>query len=131
MEQYFELYAHSLHTDRKTGLEIDSYFRKSYSYQLFESEKFQMVVKENIMENEHSREKLQNGIIPDIKTYLVGNVSVGIDLSSGEFHVECEEIKNAIPIYDDLFVYRGLDENDLKNFVIVGQYIELTQNIAL
>ena len=30
-------------------------------------------------------------------------------------------------IFDDLFLYRGLDENDLKNFVMVGQFLELAE----
>ena len=30
-------------------------------------------------------------------------------------------------IFGDLFFYRGLDENDLKNFVMVGQFLELAE----
>ena len=30
-------------------------------------------------------------------------------------------------IFDDLFLYRGLDENDLNNFVMVGQFLELAE----
>lgn len=28
----------------------------------------------------------------------------------------------------DLFVYRGLDEEDLKNYFLVAEYIKLTRN---
>ncbi|MBR9937768.1 hypothetical protein KE513_09600 [Oscillospiraceae bacterium Marseille-Q3528] len=34
----------------------------------------------------------------------------------------------AIPVYNDLFVFRGLSEDDLKNFVLVAGYVRLTQN---
>lgn len=37
---------------------------------------------------------------------------------SGEFHVESEDINKSIPIYDDLFVYCGLDEEDLKKLFL-------------
>ncbi|NLE26263.1 MAG: hypothetical protein GX625_13140, partial [Clostridiaceae bacterium] len=52
---------------------------------------------------------------------------VGIDLLSGYFQVESGETEQMVPIYDDLFVYRGLDATDLKNFALVGQYLEMTQ----
>lgn len=85
------------------------------------------IVEFNIMENEHSRSKLSKGMKPDVHAYHVGDILVGIDTISGEFCIECEDIKKAIPIYDGLFVYRGLDENDLKNYVLVAEYVKLTQ----
>lgn len=119
---------HSLMTpNRKTGMEVDGYFRNKYSYQILDSPEFKKVVEFNIMENEHSRSKLPKGMKPDINTYCVENVLVGIDISSGEFCVECEDIKKAVPIYDDLFVYRGLDDSDLKNYFLVAEYVKLTQ----
>lgn len=123
----FELFSPSMIPNRKKGKEIDEYFREKYSYQVFESEKFKSVVTANILGNKHSREKLPQGMVPQVKCYTVGNVYIGIDIISGEFHIECDEIEKAIPIYDDLFVYRGLDKNDLKNFVLVGQFVELTE----
>ena len=32
-------------------------------------------------------------------------------------------------IYDDLFVFRGLDEKDLENYFLVAQYIECREKI--
>ena len=126
-KRIFDLHHSELSPNRKTGIEVDDYFRNKYTYQIFDSEEFKKVVELNIMENEHSRSKLSEGMRPDIHTYHVGDVLVGIDTISGEFCVECEDIKKAIPIYDDLFVYRGLDENDLKNYVLVAEYVKLTQ----
>ncbi|MEG0911923.1 MAG: hypothetical protein RSF70_10145, partial [Ruthenibacterium sp.] len=93
----------------------------------FESKRWESVVKANIMENECFREKVPQGMSPKIKSYSVGNVMIGIDLLSGYFQVESEETEKIVPIYDDLFVYRGLDATDLKNFALVGQYLEMTQ----
>ena len=34
---------------------------------------------------------------------------------------------SSIPIYDDLFITRGLSKEDLQNYVIVGQFLELKE----
>jgi hypothetical protein len=47
-------------------------------------------------------------------------------LISGEFQIECEYVNSIIPIYDDLFVFRGLDNDDIQNYYLVAQYITLT-----
>lgn len=126
-KRYFEKYASSMRPNRKTGREIDEYFRAKYPYQVLDSGEFCAVVEENVMANEYFREKVPPGMRPQIKSYMVGDVYVGIDIESGEFHIECGEIEKAAPIFDDLFLYRGLDENDLKNFVMVGQFLELAE----
>lgn len=126
-KRLFDLYATSLLPNRKTGEELNDYFRSKYPYQVFESKRWESVVKENIMDNECFLERVPQGMSPKIMSYSVGNVMVGIDLISGYFQVESEETKKMVPIYDDLFVYRGLDATDLKNFALVGQYLEMTQ----
>ena len=80
------------------------------------------------MENAHPNDKLEDGTRPDIRCYRTGNALVGIDLVSGAFHVEDVDMAEAIPVYNDLFVFRGLSEDDLKNFVLVAEYVRLTQN---
>ena len=80
------------------------------------------------MENTHPNDKLEDGTRPDIRCYRTGNALVGIDLVSGAFHVEAVDMAEAIPVYNDLFVFRGLSEDDLKNFVLVAEYVRLTQN---
>lgn len=67
-------------------------------------------------------------MLPNIKSYKTGNALVGIDLSTGEFHIESENTEEVMPLHDDLFVYRGLDEEDLKNIFLVAEYVKLTQN---
>ena len=41
---------------------------------------------------------------------------MAIVVHTGNFHIECEFIEIAVPMYDDLFVYRGLDEEGIKIF---------------
>lgn len=126
-KRIFDLHRSKLSPNRKKGIEVDDYFRNKYTYQRFDFPRFKNVVEHNIVENEHSRRKLPKRMKPDIHTYRVGDVLVGIDTVSGEFCVECEDIEKVIPVYDDLFVYRGLDEDDLKNYVLVAEYVKLTQ----
>ena len=57
----------------------------------------------------------------------MNDVLVAIDLSTGEFHIESENIEEVISIHDDLFTYRGLDAEDINNFFLVAEYIKLTQ----
>lgn len=66
------------------------------------------------------------GNINDIVSYtLNGDIFVGIDLKTGFFHIESDDVRKSIPIFDDLFITRGLSVDELRNFVIVGQYLEL------
>lgn len=125
MKRIFEEYRSSLFPCRKTGAEIDAYFRSRYSFEPFNDSDFIKMVEAGVLENGF----LPEGARPDIRSYLMGDILVGIDLSSGEFHVEAEDIDRVIPVYDDLFVYRGLGKDDLDNFVLVAEYVRLTNGI--
>lgn len=124
----FEIYHSSLIPNRKTGWELDRYFRQKYTYQLCNHAAFREAALLNITENNYFRSKLPENTLPNIQSYQTGNVLVAIDLYTGEFHIESESIEEVIPIHDDLFVYRGLDEDDLKNFFLVAEYVTLSQN---
>lgn len=127
-KQIFQAHHAMMKPNRKTGTEVDQYFRSKYAHQVFDDAAFQKTVALNITENVFLCNKLYKGELPNIKSYKTGNVLVGIDLSTGEFHVESESIEEVVPIHDDLFVYRGLDEEDLKNIFLVAEYVKLTQS---
>ena len=120
-------YRHTLMPNRRSGTEVDRYFRERYPYQIFDNREFRRIASLNITENDYSRNKLPENTLPDIQCYQTGNVLVAIDLCTGEFHVESENIEEVIPIHDDLFVYRGLDAEDLKNFFLVAEYVTLSK----
>ena len=116
-----------LKPNRKSGVQVKDYFIESYSPEQYDSAEFASVVEYNIMMNEHEREKLPEGALPQIATYKLcdGGVLVGIDLTTGFIHVESEDIQRAAEIYDDLFLFRGLDEKDLGNCFLTAQYIQI------
>lgn len=126
-KRIFESNRAAMHPNRKPGTEVDAYFRVRYPYQPFDSVEFRDMVATEIMENDFLREKLPVGVLPDVKCYTVGDILVGIDVISGEFHIESENIDKVISLHDDLFVYRGLDETDLNNIFLTAEYIKLTE----
>lgn len=105
---------------------MNDYFTDRYSPERYASAEFADVVRYNIVMNEYNREKLPHGAAPRIVTYKVadGPVFVGIDLITGFIHVECEDIQKAAEIYDELFLFRGLDEKDINNYFLTAQYIQ-------
>lgn len=115
-----------LKPNRKSGSEVDSYFRNKYKPDSFDSEELREIVRENILQNQFNKDKLPQGKLPDIACYKVadGKVLVGIDLVTGFIQVESEDISEMEKIYDDLFVFRGLDEQDLTNYFLAAQYVE-------
>ena len=117
---------YKLKPNRKCGAEINDYFCLKYAFEEFKSLKFCEVVKFNITENEFNREKLPQGTLPQILAYKAKDASilVGIDLITGFFHIEGEDINRVAEIYDDIFAFRGLDEKDIENYFLVAQYIQ-------
>jgi len=109
-----------LRVNRITGEELQRYFVEKYHPEKGSSPAFEKIVYLNAVdEGEKS---------PEIVSYtLKDDIFVGMELKSGSFHVECEDKKKMIPIWDDLFVQRGLSLKDIENFVIAAQYLVLTE----
>lgn len=125
--ELYEEHCKELKPNRKSGMEVDAYFRKEYDPVIFDSNEFKVVVEANIFSNTYEQAKLTEGKKPQIVSYKIesDNIMVGIDLVTGYIHVESENMNKAEMVYNDLFVFRGLDEKDLENYFLVGQYIQL------
>ena len=110
----------TLKPDRISGAALDDWFRAAFHPELLENPAFREVVLANAAVQAERRDA------PEVAAYLLdGDVLVGIDRTSGFFHVECENIPKAVPVWDALFLHRGLSAQDLGNYVITGQYLEL------
>lgn len=119
-ERLFDEHKKSLKPNRIDGKSLSEYFKSKYDYATLSDDNFKSIVLSNA--EEYGNPDSQH----EIEAYVTDeNVLVGIDLATGYFHVECKKIRKSVPVYDDLFVARGLDENDLENYVLVGQYLEL------
>lgn len=127
-QKTFEENRGTLFPNRKTGKEVDEYFRKKYGYEVLESEKMREIVEYNITHSNHNKEKLPEGMLPKITLYKVNDsdIIVCIDSITGFFQVEGEDTERMKEIFDDLFAFRGLDAVDIENYFLVAQYIECT-----
>ncbi len=106
----------SLTPNRIDGMQLDRYFRAQYQPRSYTSARFLRMLTDSAAE--------QGSHSPDIAAYtLDGGILVGIDRASGWFHVECADIRKAVPVWDDLFFTRGLSKEDLQNFVLTAQYL--------
>ncbi len=121
-KELYEKNFNSLKVNRISGRELNIYFQKKYLAEIYYNEKFKEVV--HLNSKEYFYENAGN--INDIIAYILnGDIFIGIDLKTGFFHIESNDVSKSIPIFDDLFITRGLSEDELQNFVIVGQYLEL------
>ena len=127
-KRIYDTFHAQLKPDRKPGAQVDAYFRDHYPHEAITDPGFAAAVRGNILDNPHSAAKLPEGIAPEIRCYRCGSVLVGIDLVTGEIHVESDPVDLSVPIYDDLFVYRGLDAADLENYFLTAEYIRLKQD---
>ena len=123
-KELYEKKSKFLKLNRISGSDLNTYFQDKYPAQNYDNEKFKEIV--NLNSKEYFHENAGN--INDIVVYtLNGDILVGIDLKTGFFHIESEDVSKSIPIYDDLFITRGLSKEDLQNYVIVGQFLELKE----
>ena len=123
IENWKKIYSenkNNLVVNRICGKELNDYFVEKYHPIKEAPSQFVDTVILNAKENGEQE--------PIISAYiLAGNIYVGIDLNTGFFQVECEDIDKMKIIWDDLFIVRGLSEEDIENYVIAAQYI-LLQN---
>ncbi len=120
-----EEYRPKLTPNRKSGAQVDGYFREKYPHTPMDSEELREMIAAEILENPHHAEKLLPDTKPDVRCYLSGDVLVGIDLVTGHIHAESEDTEKMAKLYDALFLYRGLDEKDLENAFLTAEYVRL------
>lgn len=108
-----------LTANRISGVELDRYFVRKYRPHAYSDARFVRMLEASARE--------YGSRAPEIAGYvLCGEIYVGIDRRSGWFHVECADIARAVPVWDDLFLTRGLNADDLQNVVLTGQYLQLS-----
>ena len=112
IENWKKIYSenkNNLVVNRISGKELNDYFVEKYHPTKEAPSQFVDTVILNTKENGKQE--------PIISAYiLAGNIYVGIDLNTGFFQVECEDIDKMKIIWDDLFIVRGLSEEDIVWF---------------
>lgn len=132
-----EEYKAKLRPNRKPASAIIEYLEQKYQLEELSDEEWNEVIIGNVMLNDINKCKLPVGKVPTARVFHLENVKngklfyekqdnifkgqdifVGIEMETGFIHVEGSSL-----LWDELFAFRGLDTDDLKNFYLVAEYI--------
>ena len=137
-KEIYDKFKDKLIPNRKSGAEVLDYLHDNYILKEVFDKSYLDVISENVMNNEYLRERLHEDSAPVPVGYILQNegngtrlyenqeklwencpIFVGVDLNSGYVHVE-----GSCVLHDELFAFQGIDDYDLKNYVITATYIE-------
>lgn len=149
-KQLWLQYRDKLWPNRKSGEKLLCYLREKYELTEIREKTALEIVRRSILENPFCAEKLPRGSKPNPKAFFVENrgngsalyaaaekeaalwngrserIFVGLDIVTGFFMVEGSSL-----LWDELYVFRGLDEQDLENYVCVAEYIACMRRFSL
>lgn len=133
----YDEYRLRLCPNRKTAAEVIEYLKGKYPLTEELDDKWKQVVVSNVLLNECHAKKLPAGKSPRAIVFSIQDtgtrkllyenqddifkgqkIFVGVELETAFFHVEGSSM-----LWDELFAFRGLDQDDLKNFYLVAEYI--------
>ncbi len=148
-KQIWIQYKDQLQPNRKSGMELLHYLQDKFVLTERFDEHALRVISDNVTMNSHSAEKIpagektisraffvenagagtylyqpENRDAPDLWGGEVSRIFVGVELTTGEFMVEGSTL-----LWDELYAFRGLDEQDLQNYVCVALYVNCCKRI--
>ena len=144
-------YKDQLQPNIKSGAQLIAYLKNKYVIHEFHDTKAAEAITRTIMENAPYAAKLPAHTSPAPRTFWLENegegetlfdesnsddisiwgheidkVFVGIDEVTGYYMIDGSTL-----LWDELCAYRGLDQEDIQNFVCVAQYIQCLQRFHL
>lgn len=138
-------YKEKLRPNRKSGAQLVKYLKSKYPLAELHDDEATQVVICNVLENKPYTDKLPAEAKPSAVTFIVEKtgkgkhlydsqdeifkgieIFIGIDLESGFFCVEGSSL-----LWDELFVFQGLDEKDIQNYFCVAKYISCLKRFGL
>ncbi len=141
----FKQYGPRLAPNRKKGKAVLQYLMGKYPLEEAKDDKWKQIVLSDVLHNRHNLEKLRAGKTPSAAVFHVLNTGVGktlyerqdelfrgmtitagVEMETGAFHVEGSSL-----LWDELFAFRGLDEQDLKNFYLVAEYVSCLKKFGI
>jgi len=133
-----------LSPNRKTGAEVLEYLKGKYILREENDKAMKELLAFNVMQNDCHRDKIPSGREPDYRMFLLENqgaggaiyekqdeifrgkdIVVGVELESGFFIVEGSSL-----LWDEIFAFRGLDEEDLDNYYLVAEYLSCREKFS-
>jgi len=138
-------YKDKLLPNRKSGKEVVEYLKNKYLLEELHDDNAKQVVINNVLYNKPYADKLPMGAEMSAATFIVENqvngkflyenqdevfkginIFVGVEIKSGFFCVEGSSL-----LWDELYVFRGLDEKDIQNYFCVAEYISCLKKFGL
>ena len=143
-KEIYNKYEDKIQPNKKDGIDVIKYLENHYSVTEIQDNELEEVVTFNIKSNEFYSNKLngENPIIRMFKVNDVGNgkelynkqdtvfkgmtIIIGIELKTSFIFAE-----GSSELYDELTAYIGLDEEDIKNYFLVSQYIKCKEKFKM
>lgn len=126
-----------LRPNKKTGPEILAYLTGKYPARELPADSLSEVISDNVLLNDYNARKMPAGTTPETRGFLIENtgagkylyenqdefcrgmtIIAGVELHSAYFIVEGSSL-----LWDELFAFRGLDDEDLTNYYLVAEYV--------
>jgi hypothetical protein len=126
-----------LKANKKTGPDILAYLTGKYPVRELPADSLSEVISDNVLLNDCNARKMPAGKTPEAVGFIIENtgagkflyenqdeffrgmpVIAGIELHSAYFMVEGSSL-----LWDELFAFRGLDDEDLTNYYLVAEYV--------
>ncbi len=137
-KETYAIYRPMLRPNKRPVEELIAYLTGKYPVTELTDATVLEVVSANVTGNEWYAKKLPPGRAPDPQVFRVEEtgtgrelyddqdevfrgirIIVGFDRETGEFMVE-----GSSRLWDELFIFMGLDEHDLTNYFLVAEYVE-------
>ncbi|MCA1915145.1 hypothetical protein [Methanospirillum hungatei] len=140
----YDTYRPKLKPNNKPIQDVIVYLKENYPVIERTEQNLLRIVYDNVTLNEYYAHKIPSDKIPLLQVFQIKNtgtekrlyenqdeifkgcdIIVGFELESGYFMVE-----GSSQLWDELFVFRGLDEDDLNNYYLVAEYVACVQKSA-
>lgn len=136
--ELFAIYKNKLFPNEKTPFEVIEYLKNRYPVDQVTDDIYKQVVSDNIINNEYSRKKLPPAGKPHPVVFILKNEGAGKELYNNQgdlfrgtdivVGIDCETgcflVEGSVSLWDELFVFRGLDKYDIENAFLVAEYIK-------
>lgn len=141
-KEIYNKYKDTIQPNKKDGIDVIKYLETHYPITELQDNNLKEVVSFNIENSEFYSNKL-NKEKPIIRVFKVNNIGngkelynkqddvfkgitiiVGIELKTSFIYTEGSSY-----LYNELTAYTGLDEEDIKNYFLVSQYIECKKGL--
>lgn len=140
-----ETYRPLLCPNKKTGPEIVEYLTGNYPVRELPPDSLSEVISDNVLLNECYARKMPAGRTPEATGFLIENIGAGKPLYENqdeffrgrpiiagvELHSAYFMVEGSSRLWDELFAFRGLDEEDLASYYLVAEYVACLRRFDL